>query len=237
VSEGSIVLAHGVACAVSRGNVSDFLRVVQHAGRRFVVMADGHTRGWDSGQIALSAPVLDAVVHALGEEPASPYRTAARSTTAVFDAARTAFLAAADAHPEDDTAGGPATQLAMLELEGHAIRASWLARMELAVYRGAIVHRVTREPSPAIERAVHTPSQVELAVDAGDVVTLCVRRWVGGMLDYARSDRLATLATSGASPEEITRAMLRWWKDEQDAARASGGLIGETDLIVAATRV
>lgn len=238
MTASSVAEAHGVACAVSSGQVSDYLRVVRSGTRRIIAMADGHTCGWDSGQVALSGPVLDAVVRAVGTEPQTPYRHVSPSSARLFEAARAAFLGAAEAHPEDDAVGGPAAQLTILELEGTKLRASWLARMELCVFRDAVVHRVTRkEPSSAIERTAYLPATVELTLEPGDLVTLSCRRWVGHELDRTRSELLASLVEAGTTAPQLLGAMLERWAEEHRAAQQSRALIGEFRLILAAVRV
>jgi hypothetical protein len=234
----SIAVEHGVAMGVSDGEVSDFLRVVRVGERRVIVMADGHTSGWDSGQTSLSAPVLDAVVGELAADARSAYRHVPPSATKLFDAARRAFLDAAEAHADDAEWGGPAVQLAVVELVGPMLRASWLARVELAVFRGAVVHRVTRqEPSPAIERITQPASMAELTIGHGDLVTLSCRSFVGNALEHTRSDLLASLVDGETTPVDLVTAMLARWTDTQRPASTSGGLIRDYRLILAALRV
>lgn len=234
----SVTSIDGVACGVSRGRVSDFLRVMRSGSQLAIAMADGHTCGWDSGQVSLSAPVLDAIVGQLIPRSMSPYRSGPGSSTGeLFDAARRAFVAAAEAHPDDALAGGPATQLTLVEIDGRTLRATWLATMELSVFRGRMVQRVTLDMSPAIAREVHAPSTIELALQAGDLVTLSCRRYVGTQLDHARSDLLTSHATYGPTPETLVTDVLYKWRDVEAGLQSEGSLIGHFNLTLAAVRV
>ncbi len=238
MSAGSVAVTHGVACGVSAGRASDFLRVVESGARRIVAMADGYTPGWDCGETSLSVPMLDAIERAVAAGPVSPYRDASGSRERLFEAGRASFLTTTREQRERDELGGPGAQLTILELDGSFLRATWLARMELCVFRGAVVQRITRtEPSPSIGGEGDVPSTIELGVSRGDVVTLSSRRWVGHALEHARSELLARLADGATSPERLVRAMLDQWAQEGHGARTPEAPSDELRLILAAARI
>lgn len=224
-----IVEREGVVYGTSRGAVDAFARVVRLPERRIIAVADGHTCGWDGGVEAISAPVLDSVERALEEDPTAPVES-------LFEAARAAFLLAAEPYPEDEDVGGPAAQLTIAEISPGRLRVGRLGRLEVMIAReGGVHHDAERPGFDFMRRAPSPPSLLERPLLDGDLI-LVSSQWITDWTGEALPLVAAQLSRAHPDPRSLVEAAIARWRHDVRQQQEIGRLIGEPGLVFAAVR-
>jgi hypothetical protein len=220
-----VVERSGVICGSNRGAIDAFVRVAWRPDRRIIAVADGHNCPWSSGDSELSGPMLDGIELALARNPTA-------SVESLFDAARAAFLRAAEPYPEDASDGRPAAQLTIAELAPGRLRMWQLGYVDLVIVRGGAVHsQAERRGGGLIERTPRAPSIAELPLLSDELIVMS-QRWLSDWVGNAITDIVRQLGSAHREPRRLVEAALARWTDDIRRMQESGELVGEPGVVL-----
>jgi len=225
-----VIVEHdGIVCGTTGETLDAFVRVVQLPKRRLIAVAHGHTCSWDAGGAQeITGPVLDRVEQLLAIDPAA-------SLKSLFDAAREAFLVAAEPFPEDDDFGPPAVQLTVVELSSRRLLAQRLGRHKPIIVRNGKVYHYEAEPPGfnAIKRVSIAPGLLDSPLHDGDLVTVYPLHWFSDPRGFELPRIVAKLARAYRDPRDFVEAALLHWTHELNKAQQAGLDIKSNAVLVA----